>query len=128
MLKEASTGSNKRCDLIQRRASQLYLPSFLRARPFLIMQPVPRKHNPLFSAVFLLPSIAAAINLNCESIVDDGVHFNFKPLGGVHSLSFISGHHPAKFYNNVTLDICAPLKKPEGVDTCHSGTRGKDFL
>ena len=95
------------------------------------MRPLLQKHNTLLFAVFLLPSITVAINLDCESIVVDGAHFNLKPLAGVHSLSFISLHPPVRFYNNLTLDICAPLKKPKDAppdNSCHVGTRGKKYL
>jgi len=89
------------------------------------MRPAPQSFSTLFSATVLLP-LAAAITLNCESILADSAHFNLKPLGGVHTISHIEPHPPSKKINSTyTLDVCGPLQRPPGVEKkkwCDSGT------
>ena len=55
--------------------------------------------------------------------------FNFKPLGGPHSLYRIKERPPIGIINTTfTIDICQPLEKKKGIpkeEDCPNASRGK---
>lgn len=64
--------------------------------------------------------------LRCDHVQADGQKFNFKELGGPHSV--VTWHKDTEFeYVNTTytLDLCAPLKKDgPSNESCPNGARG----
>ena len=82
----------------------------------------------LSSVILLIPSLAIAISLNCKDVRVDGVSFNFKPLGGPHSLYRIKEHSTGIINTTFTLDICQALGKQKGVpegEECPNGSNGR---
>ncbi|KAJ6192390.1 autophagy-related protein 27 [Bipolaris maydis] len=80
----------------------------------------------LLAATTLLPQTAWAFD--CKDILADGAHFNFKELGGPHTVHWEESdlEKELKFKYNFTLDICNALKWHKGgsLDTeCHHGAR-----
>lgn len=73
----------------------------------------------------LLATPATAM-LQCDHVQIDGQKFNFKQLGGPHSV--VTWHQEDVFeYVNTTytLDLCAPLKKDgPSNESCPNGARG----
>lgn len=70
----------------------------------------------------------AAWTFECDNILADGTHFNFKELRGPHVVHWEESdiEKELKFKYNFTLDICNPLKWHKGgsLDTeCHHGAR-----
>ena len=86
-----------------------------------------RSHASLLSLLALtsfLPQAAQAFD--CNNILADGTHYNFKELGGPHVVHWEESEldKELKFKYNFTLDICHPLKWHKGgsLDTeCHHG-------
>lgn len=76
----------------------------------------------------LLPSIVAAISIDCGNIRVEQKSFNIEQLEGPHSLYKVL-EHPNNIKNTTfTFDICRPLKKTKGVpkdEDCPNGSRGK---
>lgn len=75
----------------------------------------------------LLATPAAAM-LRCEHIQVDGQKFNFKDLGGPHSVVTWQDHLPPYDFVNTTytIDLCAPLKKDgPASESCPNGARGQ---
>lgn len=68
--------------------------------------------------------------LSCDNIVLEGQKFNFKDLGGPHSVvttQQLDENNPFQYRNTTyTLDLCAPLKKdgPRS-ESCPNGARGE---
>ena len=84
--------------------------------------------TPLSSVILLIPSLAIAISLDCTDVRVDGVSFNFKPLGGPHSLYRIKEQHNGIINTTFTLDICQALGKQKGVpegEECPNGSNGR---
>ena len=85
----------------------------------------------LSSLILLLPSLTAAITLDCSAIRIKGKSFNLQALGGPHELHTIKEHPPTITDTSIKLDICQALKKPKGVDKkedCPNGSRGEILL
>jgi hypothetical protein len=84
---------------------------------------------PLLSLLLSLSHLAAAISIDCENIRVDGKKFDLSKLAGRHSVSVHDTSRPPAEYNTTwTVNLCAPLKKLEGIrdqDQCPAGTRGK---
>jgi len=80
-----------------------------------------------FSILFSIAHFAAAVSIDCERIRVDGKKFDLSGLAGRHSISIHDTSRPPAEYNTTyTLDLCAPLKKLEGIrnqDQCPQGTR-----
>ncbi|MCJ1475418.1 hypothetical protein MMC13_004080, partial [Lambiella insularis] len=93
--------------------------------PSPVMRSASSVPNSLLSAALFLPTFAAAISWDCENVLTDGIHFNFKPLGGIHTISILEDHPPVSHLNTtLTLDLCNVLK-PKDVpkeERCPSGT------
>ncbi|KAJ9138675.1 Autophagy-related protein 27 [Pleurostoma richardsiae] len=74
----------------------------------------------------LLLAAPSAAMLRCDHIQVDGQKFNFKELGGPHSV-VTSKEIPPNYLNTTyTLDLCRPLKKKSGApkrESCPNGTR-----
>ena len=82
----------------------------------------------LSSVILLIPSLAIAISLDCKDVRVDGVSFNFKPLGGPHSLYRIKEQSNGFKNTTFTLDICQALGKQKGVpegEECPNGSNGR---
>lgn len=67
--------------------------------------------------------------LRCDHIQVDGQKFNFRDLGGPHSVVTTQAQpewEPYDYINTTyTLDLCAPLKKDGPVkESCPNGSRG----
>ncbi|KIX07325.1 uncharacterized protein Z518_01978 [Rhinocladiella mackenziei CBS 650.93] len=81
----------------------------------------------LLSIPLLLLHLAAAVSIDCQHIRVDGKKFDLSKLAGRHSLSVHDTSRPPAEYNTTwTLDLCAPLKKIQGIkdsDQCPQGTR-----
>ena len=93
-----------------------------------IMRLSPCPHIRLSSVILLIPSLATATFLDCSDVRDDGVSFNFMPLEGPHSLYRIKEQPNGFIKTTFTIDICRPLKKPEGVpkdEDCPNNSRGR---
>ncbi|MCJ1416384.1 hypothetical protein MMC32_002719 [Xylographa parallela] len=89
------------------------------------MRPAFLTPNPFLSIAVLLPSLASAINLDCENIITDGTRFNLKALGGPHQVAMIQEYPPTKLDTFFKFNICTPLKKKKGVpkeEDCPNGT------
>lgn len=68
--------------------------------------------------------------LQCDKILVDGQKFNFKDLGGPHSVvttQRLDENQPFQHRNTTyTLDLCAPLKKDgPKQESCPNGARGE---
>lgn len=68
--------------------------------------------------------------LQCDKILVDRQKFNFKDLGGPHSVvttQQLDENQPFQFRNTTyTLDLCAPLKKDgPKEEMCPNGARGE---
>ncbi|KAF6835272.1 autophagy-related protein 27 [Colletotrichum plurivorum] len=87
---------------------------------------IPRPEAAFLLALLVSPLPAAAATIDCEHIRVDDVSFNFKALGGPHSV-VTSRWHPPTFTNtSYTVDICKPLKRKGDVnkdEQCPNGTR-----
>ncbi|KIV83000.1 hypothetical protein PV11_05061 [Exophiala sideris] len=81
----------------------------------------------LFSLPFVVIQLVAAVSIDCEHIRVDNKKFDISKLAGPHSVILHDTSRPPAEYNTTwSLNICAPLKKTEGVpdaDQCPSGTR-----
>ncbi|KAK7746941.1 type II membrane protein [Cytospora paraplurivora] len=78
----------------------------------------------------LLLATPAAAMLRCDHIQVDGQKFNFRDLGGPHSVVTTQAQpewEPYDYINTTyTLDLCAPLKKDGPVkESCPNGSRGE---
>lgn len=78
----------------------------------------------------LLLATPATAMLRCDNILVDRQKFNFKDLGGPHSVvttQQLEEWQPFQYRNTTyTLDLCAPLKKdgpPQ--ESCPNGARGE---
>ena len=92
------------------------------------MRPSTYSSTRLSSVILLIPSLAIALSLNCKDVRADGVSFNFKPLGGPHSLYRIKEHSNGIINTTFTLDICQALGKQKGVpegEECPNGSHGR---
>lgn len=80
--------------------------------------------------LLLLAAAPAAAMLRCDNIRIDQQKFNFKDLGGPHSVvttQQLDENQPFQYRNTTyTLDLCAPLKKdgPRS-ESCPNGARGE---
>lgn len=77
----------------------------------------------------LLLAAPATAMLRCDHIQVDGQKFNFRDLGGPHSVVTTQAQpewEPYDYINTTyTLDLCAPLKKDGPVkESCPNGSRG----
>lgn len=67
--------------------------------------------------------------LHCDKILIEGQKFNFKDLGGPHSVVTTQElvDQPFQYRNTTyTLDLCAPLKKSgPAEESCANGARGE---
>ena len=85
----------------------------------------------LSSIPLFLSHLAAAVSIDCEHIRVDGKSFDLSKLAGRHAVSVHDTSRPPAEYNTTwTLDLCAPLKKLEGIrneDQCPQGTRGNNL-
>lgn len=95
-----------------------------------------RSRSPAAEPVAALLSLAllavpASAMLQCDRVLADGQKFNFKELGGPHSVvTWQKGGTDFDFVNTTyTLDLCAPLKKdgPPN-ESCPNGARGATTL
>lgn len=80
----------------------------------------------------LLLATPATAMLQCDKIVADRQKFNFKDLGGPHSVvttQQLEEWEPFQYRNTTyTLDLCAPLKKDGPRDeSCPNGARGESL-
>ncbi len=89
--------------------------------------------HPLASAAIistiLFPFLTSAMNLDCERIVTDKIHWDLSKLGGPKSTLYYE--EEASRRTTYTIDLCRPLKRVDKVDAAHqcpSGTRGKFLL
>lgn len=78
----------------------------------------------------LLLATPATAMLQCDKILVDRQKFNFKDLGGPHSVvttQALEEWQPFEFRNTTyTLDLCAPLKKDgPSHESCPNGARGE---
>ncbi|OCT49791.1 autophagy-related protein 27 [Cladophialophora carrionii] len=82
---------------------------------------------PLLSILLSLSHLAAAVSIDCDHIRVDGKKFDLSKLAGRHSVSVHDTSRPPAEYNTTwTVNLCAPLKKLEGIrdqDQCPAGTR-----
>ncbi|EXJ66261.1 uncharacterized protein A1O5_10413 [Cladophialophora psammophila CBS 110553] len=86
--------------------------------------------TPVYSLLPLLLSLshlAASVSIDCHHIRVDGKKFDLSKLAGRHSVNVHDASRPPAEYNTTwTIDLCAPLKKLEGIrdqDQCPGGTR-----
>ncbi|KIY02461.1 uncharacterized protein Z520_02600 [Fonsecaea multimorphosa CBS 102226] len=86
--------------------------------------------TPVYALLPLLLSLshlAASVSIDCQHIRVDGKKFDLSKLAGRHSVSVHDTSRPPAEYNTTwTIDLCAPLKKLEGIrdqDQCPHGTR-----
>lgn len=83
----------------------------------------------LLSLPFLLAQLSAAASIDCENIRVGGKKFDISKLAGRHSITLHDTSRPPAEYNTTwSVNLCAPLKKIDGVrdaDQCPMGTRGK---
>ncbi|KIW18822.1 hypothetical protein PV08_03111 [Exophiala spinifera] len=81
----------------------------------------------LLSLPLLLAQLSAAASIDCENIVVDGKKFDISKLAGRHAITVHDTSRPPAEYNTTwSIDLCAPLKKIDGVldaDQCPMGTR-----
>ena len=84
---------------------------------------------PILYALLPLSHLAAAVSIDCDHIRVDGKKFDLSKLAGRHSISVHATSRPPAEYNTTwTVNLCAPLKKLDGIrdqDQCPAGTRGK---
>jgi len=82
---------------------------------------------PLLSVPFLLAQLGAAVSIDCEHIRVGGQKYDVSKLAGRHSVTVHDTSRPPAEYNTTwTFDLCAPLKKVDGIrdqDQCPHGTR-----
>lgn len=81
---------------------------------------------PLLAIAAVLPQAAWAFD--CKDIAAQGVHFNFKELGGPHMVHWKEDDldHEISYKYNFTIDLCNALKWHKGGSTateCHHGSR-----
>ena len=90
---------------------------------------LPSKTSTTLPSVFLLlPSLIAAVSIDCGDIRIDRKPFNLKPLDGPHSLYRVKEHETNIKNTTFSLDICRPLEKTKGVpkdEDCPNNSRGK---
>lgn len=75
-------------------------------------------------ALVLLPSLSAAVTIDCKNIVESKVKWDLSALSGPHSVHQLEPIEPEPNYRNITytIDLCQALKEnPKG---CGQGTRG----
>ena len=80
-----------------------------------------------FSSVLLLPDIVSSITLNCEHVRVGKQSFNFKSLGGPHSVHHVQHTPPSIENTTYTIDLCSGLSKVKGMpdeDQCPDNARG----
>ncbi|OAP64428.1 hypothetical protein AYL99_00400 [Fonsecaea erecta] len=81
----------------------------------------------LLTLLLSLSHLTAAVSIDCQHIRVDGKKFDLSKLAGRHSVSVHDTSRPPAEYNTTwTIDLCAPLKKLEGIrdqDQCPHGTR-----
>ncbi|KAJ9504170.1 type II membrane protein [Exophiala xenobiotica] len=81
----------------------------------------------LFSIPLLLAQLSAAASIDCEHIRIGGKKFDVSKLAGRHNVTVHDTSRPPAEYNTTwSLDLCAPLKKIDGVpdaNQCPFGTR-----
>ncbi|KAK6387578.1 type II membrane protein [Exophiala oligosperma] len=81
----------------------------------------------LLSLPFLLAQLSAAASIDCENIRVGGKKFDISKLAGRHSITLHDTSRPPAEYNTTwSVNLCAPLKKIDGVrdaDQCPMGTR-----
>ena len=84
----------------------------------------------LIYALLPLAHLAASVSIDCDHIRVDGKKFDLSKLAGRHAISIHDTSRPPAEYNTTwTVNLCAPLKKINGIrdqDQCPAGTRGKD--
>jgi len=91
-----------------------------------------RRSSPLLlpSILLLIPTLAAAININCEHFRVDEKSFYFQELDGPHSVmrsEKVSELSPNLYNTTFTINICQALKKTKNVpkkEDCPNGSRG----
>ena len=85
----------------------------------------------LSSVILLISSLPTAISLDCSDARDGGVSFNFKPLGGPHSLYRVKENPNGIINTTFTIDICQRLVKQKGVpkeEDCPNNSRGRPIF
>jgi hypothetical protein len=86
----------------------------------------------LFSIPLLLAQLSAAASIDCEHIRIGGKKFDVSNLAGRHNVTVHDTSRPPAEYNTTwSLDLCAPLKKIDGVpdaNQCPFGTRGRVII
>lgn len=90
-----------------------------------------RRSGFIFTLITILHStLTTAITLDCEHARDGGHSFNFKPLGGPHSVGWDrEGEDSIKSFT-FTLDICQSLGRSRGIppdEDCPHGSYGEYF-
>ncbi|KAL9019815.1 MAG: hypothetical protein Q9185_002959 [Variospora sp. 1 TL-2023] len=78
--------------------------------------------------LFLFPTLAYAMNLDCSDIRDNKQSFDVSALGSPISVMTSEDHDPSPTMTNTTftIDICKPLRKAKGIpkeEDCPNGSR-----
>ncbi|KAK3344367.1 autophagy-related protein 27 [Lasiosphaeria hispida] len=76
-------------------------------------------------AAFMMTGAVLA-NIPCEKLEVDGARFDLSALKGPHAVVTGEFAPPSHYNRTYTVDLCAPLKKPEGAakeEACPDGTR-----
>ena len=73
-----------------------------------MLLPTPSLSVPHSALLLLLaPSIVTAVTFDCDHVRVDGKSYNFKPIGGPHSILTIDRDHPPAVINKTwTVDLC----------------------
>ncbi|KAK0704760.1 autophagy-related protein 27 [Lasiosphaeris hirsuta] len=78
------------------------------------------------AAVMMAAARGVLANIPCEKLEVDGAQFDLSALQGPHAVVTGEFAPPSHYNRTYTVDLCAPLKKPEGAakeEACPDGTR-----